>query len=313
MNDVALDSRHLLPSVIALLLGAVRVLDALGVHDAEAGLLFPTIASPGRANQFFLRLAPEWTLAPGQAARSIAGNTCSRCPNWGSPQGASATGTRFSRDRAPHRKHRTSPRCGAWSGGGPTHPFYGRSIPAWAGEPSCAAPFYGRSIPAWAGEPSCAAANVTPLTVYPRVGGGTPLCPKSKPGAYGLSPRGRGNQHSPTPALGQERSIPAWAGEPAYRPAYPAHCYGLSPRGRGNPIGRSTIQGIAPVYPRVGGGTIRRGRAIPTADGSIPAWAGEPYSREWPGGHNRVYPRVGGGTFIASVVDNGLSPRGPKN
>ena len=119
-RDVAFDSRHLLPSVIALLLGAVRVLDALGVHDAEAGLLFPTIASPGCANPFFLKLAPEWTLAPGQAARSIAGNTCSRCPNWGSPQGASATGTRFSKDRAPRRKHHTSPRCGAWYGGVPT-------------------------------------------------------------------------------------------------------------------------------------------------------------------------------------------------
>ena len=115
--DVTLDSGHLLARVIALLPGAVRVLDALGVHDAEAGLLFATIASPGRANQFFSRPAPEWILSPGQAARSIAGNTCSKCANRGSPQGASATGTRFSRDTAPRRKHHTSPRCGAWYGG----------------------------------------------------------------------------------------------------------------------------------------------------------------------------------------------------
>ena len=117
-GDVALDSRHLLARVIALVLGAVGVLDALGVHDTEAGPFFPTIASPGCANRFFLRPAPEWNTSPGRVARSIAGNTCSRCANPGSPQAASATGTRFSGDRG--RKRRTSPRCGAWSGGGPT-------------------------------------------------------------------------------------------------------------------------------------------------------------------------------------------------
>ena len=119
-RDVTLDSGHLLAGIIALLLGAVRVLDALGVHDTEAGPLFPTIALSGRTNQFFLRPAPEWTLAPGRDARSIAGNTCSRCPNWGSPRGAFATGTRFSADTIPRRKRRTSPRCEAWCGGGPT-------------------------------------------------------------------------------------------------------------------------------------------------------------------------------------------------
>ena len=112
-GDVALDSRHLLARVIALVLGAVGVLDALGVHDTEAGPFFPTIASPGRVNRFFLRPAPEWNTSPGRVARSIAGNTCSRCANPGSPQAASATGTRFSGDRAPRRKRRTGPRCGA--------------------------------------------------------------------------------------------------------------------------------------------------------------------------------------------------------
>ena len=52
-RDVTLDSRHLLACVIALVPGGVRVLDALGVHDVAAGLLFPTIALSGRANQFF--------------------------------------------------------------------------------------------------------------------------------------------------------------------------------------------------------------------------------------------------------------------
>ena len=54
-RDVTLDSGHLLARVIALAIGTVRVLDALGVHDAEAGLLFPPIALPGRANRFFFR------------------------------------------------------------------------------------------------------------------------------------------------------------------------------------------------------------------------------------------------------------------
>ena len=51
-RDVTLDSGHLLARVIALAIGTVRVLDALGVHDAEAGLLFPSIALPDRANRF---------------------------------------------------------------------------------------------------------------------------------------------------------------------------------------------------------------------------------------------------------------------
>ena len=93
-RDVALDPGHLLARVIALVLRAVGVLYALGVHDAEAGLLCPPIALPDRANRFFLRPAPEWTLPPGQGAHSIAGNTCSRCASRGSPLGASATGSR---------------------------------------------------------------------------------------------------------------------------------------------------------------------------------------------------------------------------
>ena len=119
--------------VIALLLGGVRVLDALGVHDTEAGLLFPPIALSGLANRFFLGLVPEWNPAPGRAARSIAGNTCNKCANRGSPPAAFATGSRFSGDTARRRKRHTSPRCGAWSGVGPTPAWaeYGRIAPYW--------------------------------------------------------------------------------------------------------------------------------------------------------------------------------------
>ena len=79
-RDVTLDSGHLLARVIVLVLGAVRILYALGVHDAEAGLLFPTIAPSGRAIRF-LTPAPKWPLSPGRAANSIAGNNCSKCAN----------------------------------------------------------------------------------------------------------------------------------------------------------------------------------------------------------------------------------------
>ena len=54
-REMTLDSRHLLACVIALVPSGVRVLHALGVHDTAAGLLFPSIALPGRANRFFFR------------------------------------------------------------------------------------------------------------------------------------------------------------------------------------------------------------------------------------------------------------------
>ena len=52
-RDVPLDAGHLLARVIALAPGAVSVLHALGVRDAEAGLLCPSIALSGRASPFF--------------------------------------------------------------------------------------------------------------------------------------------------------------------------------------------------------------------------------------------------------------------
>ena len=49
---------------------------------------------------------------------------------------------------------------------------------------------------------------------YPRVGGGTPNIGWSCVSAMGLSPRGRGNPSNLFAYQAQERSIPAWAGEP---------------------------------------------------------------------------------------------------
>ena len=155
--------------------------------------------------------------------------------------------------------------------------------------------FYLGSIPAWAGEPHPAVYVTGESPVYPRVGGGTinDINPLSALG--GLSPRGRGNRGGTVQGRPVDRSIPAWAGEPANRlcaapldTVYPrvgggtiswcisiAKRYGLSPRGRGNLI--EPAQSL----------TLRR---------SIPAWAGEPFARNPQTPRASVYPRVGGGT-----------------
>ena len=145
-----------------------------------------------------------------------------------------------------------------------------RSIPAWAGEPSLAPHRLprGGSIPAWAGEPAwtwpphpdrtglsprgrgnpvsyraiplgqCAIGALSPLWVYPRVGGGTYREELRQMDHRGLSPRGRGNRWFP----GQVLQL------------------GLSPRGRGNlrRIWVATARSLG-VYPRVGGGTSIQG------------------------------------------------------
>ena len=56
-GDMALDTRHQLATIVALLFGGVRILDALGVNDEKAGFLGPTIALSHRANHIFLRPA----------------------------------------------------------------------------------------------------------------------------------------------------------------------------------------------------------------------------------------------------------------
>ncbi len=155
------------------------------------------------------------------------------------------------------------------------------------------------SIPAWAGEPRSSDFASALFRVYPRVGGGTGRSTNLTFPPRGLSPRGRGNLRFAAMVAISERSIPAWAGEPAASPAAAIPMW---------------------VYPRVGGGTHRtriargssaglspRGRGNRSIrikargrKGSIPAWAGEPL----PGGPRhqlgQVYPRVGGGTTTTS-------------
>ncbi len=72
------------------------------------------------------------------------------------------------------------------------------------------------SIPAWAGKPPLAAFSAKSMRVHPRVGGETaarrPLLIRSG----GPSPRGRGNRVLVGVGVLGRRSIPAWAGKPAW-------------------------------------------------------------------------------------------------
>ena len=169
-----------------------------------------------------------------------------------------------------------------------------------------------RSIPAWAGEPSILPRPERLPRVYPRVGGGAFSANRRRFRLRGLSPRGRGSPKPRQQSLGSQRSIPAWAGEPA-------------------PQSKSQRQ--SKVYPRVGGGArfivplgppksglSPRGRGSHRIRSqnrldkrSIPAWAGEPRRLAARRAIYAVYPRVGGGArpkprFIRTLT--GLSPRG---
>ena len=168
-----------------------------------------------------------------------------------------------------------------------------------------------RSIPAYAGEPSCDPLSSLASTVYPRVCGGTlTVCPKTWM-TDGLSPRMRGNQVGGASHRIQPGSIPAYAGEP---------------------LGIVLEAGLEMVYPRVCGGTARSARAccrcgglsprmrgnrqapgqVTVVIGSIPAYAGEPVQFEQEGNCVKVYPRVCGGTerqFQCGTCMRGLSPR----
>ena len=73
-RDVTLDAGDFLACVVALLLGAVRVLHALRVNDQKAGQGVAPQFLAGLANGFFLRPAPG-RLLPHYRARSTWRNT----------------------------------------------------------------------------------------------------------------------------------------------------------------------------------------------------------------------------------------------
>ena len=133
-----------------------------------------------------------------------------------------------------------------------------------------------RSIPAYAGEPHRQPARCGLATVYPRVCGGTAPVTCGAAADRGLSPRMRGNRCSWCWPIRDERSIPAYAGEPlSETPAlsagtvYPRVCGGTGACECGDvsPLGLS---------PRMRG-NLTQYFAHHIAVGSIPAYAGEPY------------------------------------
>ena len=99
--------------------------------------------------------------------------------------------------------------------------------------------YYGGSIPACAGEPSCSSPALRTGAVYPRVCGGTAVRQPDDTGRVGLSPRVRGNPQRGLYDGAITGSIPACAGEPT------GDCLTLA-RSR--------------VYPRVCGGTLTSSR-----------------------------------------------------
>ena len=131
------------------------------------------------------------------------------------------------------------------------------------------------SIPACAGEPIMPITTQNPVSVYPRVCGGTPVLSVKFVLRLGLSPRVRGNQLEHDTAATGPGSIPACAGEPgkvktklSSHKVYPRVCGGTGVNG---------LFGIVQVglSPRVRGNPTLR-LAYRLAMGSIPACAGEP-------------------------------------
>ena len=214
----------------------------------------------------------------------------------------------------PSNSSRVYPRvCGGTSGrrvycgrGTGLSPRVRGNLCRWFGVP----PHMG-SIPACAGEPGPDGAQDGSQGVYPRVCGGTGGELQSGVDQKGLSPRVRGNPHSPAEHGGRNGSIPACAGEPR------AACAGCQP---------------PPVYPRVCGGTILEVVDVGTYAGlsprvrgnpirhmvhqlllrSIPACAGEPSVPAELKAPLAVYPRVCGGTVaqrLYVLLLAGLSPR----
>ena len=172
-----------------------------------------------------------------------------------------------------------------------------------------------RSIPAWAGEPPGLLIAIPSKKVYPRVGGGTLRARGYRAVRQGLSPRGRGNPFNSGAAKTLYRSIPAWAGEPAWIGAWAASAAVYPRVGGGTLLGRLERQPGGGLSPR-GRGNPYHGRPEKVRYRSIPAWAGEPLPSAIAFFLARVYPRVGGGTAAStqvSVPSTGLSPRGRGN
>ena len=157
---------------------------------------------------------------------------------------------------------------------------------------------------------------------------------RSRPPHFLMVPtlRGRGSHLKRRVRGPIGRSIPAWAGEPAWTRRMPLRRR-VHSRVGGGARTPAPIRGLYRVHPRVGGGAFGTMSARPngagpsprgrgshrstpvrlTTRGSIPAWAGEPTSALIWRYRGRVHPRVGGGAAGLQWTGNnaaGPSPRG---
>ena len=166
------------------------------------------------------------------------------------------------------------------------------------------------SIPARAGEPSQIGRKTCSARVYPRSRGGTVLGQILQIRQPGLSPLARGNLPLLPRQYPKPGSIPARAGEPAWKNTVIAENR-VYPRSRGGTTGlvcrRLCHWGLSPLAR----GNPKEAKAMATLSGSIPARAGEPFSRHHCLCLLRVYPRSRGGTsrhFGTKDANEGLSP-----
>ena len=167
------------------------------------------------------------------------------------------------------------------------------------------------TIPACAGEPLGRELPQPLRRDYPRVCGGTGSAHVLRDIVEGLSPRVRGNRLAAKAVAGDQRTIPACAGEPtrifqdhSAHWDYPRVCGGTGEYRYSN----CTLEGLSP--------RVRGNRGGPLFDkygnGTIPACAGEPLLKEINDLLVWDYPRVCGGTKRREAerqLREGLSPR----
>ena len=126
----------------------------------------------------------------------------------------------------------------------------------------------------------------------------------------GLSPPTRGIHCSPSLRPCRLRSIPAYAGDPAYTGGSLGRCQ-VYPRlrggSRGGRAGRCQCGGLSPPTR----GIPRPERRIRSHPRSIPAYAGDPLRDARAGCDRAVYPRLRGGSIIYGHSGRPLSGLSP--
>ena len=156
----------------------------------------------------------------------------------------------------------------------------------------------GRSIPAYAGDPHPLPSQSLVRRVYPRLRGGSSRTRLPASNQWGLSPPTRGIRACAVLASIWGRSIPAYAGDPAWI-GCPIPPHTVYPRLRGGSYAnRYPDPGDEGLSPPTRG--IRIVPAITQSWGrSIPAYAGDPIPPHNITGGNKVYPRLRGGSARA--------------